>query len=243
MTTKPIIHPPPPPRLPLPSDDPSRVRGQRDENPPDIGLGALLAEDFHTYDGRLSAPGFWAVAVHRFGNWRMGVRKPFRAPLTLLYRTAFQAIRLGFGIDLPYDTKLGRRVRIDQHGAVIIGARSIGNDVVIRHSAILGVMRRDATSEKPIIEDGVEIGPRACVIGAVTIGHDTLVCANTVVPMNVPANSTVLGVPARIVDLRQHLGSLPSPAPMATPTPTATATPAPASSPASSPASYTAAHD
>lgn len=181
------------------------VRGGRDENPTDIPLPALLREDFRTHGSRVTSPGFWAVAVHRFGNWRMGVGKPLRAPLTLLYRGAFQAVRLGFGIDLPYDTKLGRRVRIDHHGAVVIGARSIGNDVVFRHSAILGVLRREGENDKPIIEDGVEIGPGACVLGAVTVGHHTLICANTVVPINVPPHSTVLGVPTRLVDLRQHL--------------------------------------
>jgi serine O-acetyltransferase len=186
--------------------EPAPPRGSRDENPTDIGWFALVAEDLRTHGGRVSAPGFWAVAVHRFGNWRMGVRKPLRAPLTTLYRAAFQAVRLGFGIDLPYDTRLGRRVRIDHHGTVVIGARSIGNDVVIRHSAILGVTRRDAGGGKPVIEDGVELGPRACVIGAVTIGHHSLVCANTVVSISVPPRSTVLGVPGRLVDLQQHVG-------------------------------------
>jgi serine O-acetyltransferase len=186
---------------------PAVPRGSRDENPAGIGWLALLGEDLRTHGGRLSSPGFLAVAVHRFGNWRMGVRRPVRAPLTLLYRAAFQAVRCGFGIDLPYDTRLGRRVRIDRHGVVVIGARSIGNDVVIRHSAILGVTRRvgkDDKPDKPIIEDGVEIGPRACVIGAVTVGHHSLVCANTVVAMDIPPHSTVLGVPGRLVDLRQH---------------------------------------
>jgi len=192
------LGPEPPPR------PPTAPRGSRDENPADIGLLALLREDLRTHGGRLSRPGFWAVAVHRFGNWRMGVRKPLRAPLTLIYRAAFQAIRLGFGIDLPYDTRLGRRVRIEHHGCVVVGARSIGNDVVIRHSAILGVARRDAEDDKPTIEDGVEIGPRACVFGAVTVGAHSLVCANTVVPMDVPSHSTVLGVPGRLVDLHLH---------------------------------------
>jgi serine O-acetyltransferase len=186
---------------------PDAPRGSRDENPPDIGWLALLREDLRTYDGQLTAPGFWAVAVHRFGNWRMGVPRPLRPPFTLLYRAAFQAIRLGFGIDLPYDTKLGRRVRIEHHGAVVVGARSVGNDVVIRHSAILGVAKRQSRDDdKPVIEDGVEIGPRACVLGAITVGARSLVCANTVVPMSVPPGSTVLGVPGRLVDLAQHTG-------------------------------------
>lgn len=185
------------------------ARGSRDGNPTDIGWFALVREDLRAHGGRLDAPGFWAVAVHRFGNWRMRVREPWRAPLTLLYRAAFQAIRCGFGIDLPYDTKLGRRVRLEQPGAVVVGARAIGDDVVIRGSAILGVRRRkgddgrDGDGDKPIIEHGVEIGARACVVGAVIVGHDAVILANTVVPMDVPPHAVALGVPARLVDLRR----------------------------------------
>jgi serine O-acetyltransferase len=202
-----------PAMAPEPSAEPSSskqptIKGKRDQNPKDIGLLALLGEDLATYEHRWSAPGFWAVALHRFGNWRMGVQhKALRAPLTLAYRTGFQLVRSLWGIDLPYDVKLGRRVRLDHHGSITIGARAIGNDVVIRHSVVLGVLRRGDGDEKPTIGDRVELGPRACVVGAVTIGDDTLVCANTVVPINVPAHSTVLGVPARIVDLDRQLAA------------------------------------
>ena len=181
------------------------VRGVDDQNPRGIRLGALVAEDFRAHGSRVTAVGFWAVTVHRFGNWRMGLDKPARVPMTALYRLAFGVLRWGWGIDLPYDVKLGRRVRIERHGALVVGARSIGDDVVFRGSAIVGVMRRGAEHAKPTIEDRVEIGPRACVVGNITIGHDSVICANTVVPMNVPPHATVLGVPGRIVDLRQHV--------------------------------------
>ena len=129
--------------------------------------------------------------------------------MTVLYRSAFGALRWGWGIDLPYDVKLGRRVRIERHGAIVIGAQSIGDDVVFRGSAIVGVMRRGAEHAKPTIEARVEIGPRACLVGDITIGHDSVICANTVVPMNVPPHATVLGVPGRLVDLRQHVDRSP----------------------------------
>lgn len=204
--------------------------GTSDQNPRDLGLFALLAEDLETHGGRLSAPGFWAVALHRFGNWRMGVeQKAARVPLTLAYRAGFQFVRWFWGIDLPYDVKLGRRVRLDHHGSITLGARSIGNDVIIRHSVVTGVMRRGTLDEKPIIEDRVELGPRACVVGNVTIGHDSLICANTVVPISVPPHSTVLGVPGRIVNLDR--GSTPPPRPSSPAPVSGTATPEPAPTP------------
>lgn len=187
---------------------PGRVLGQHDQNPQGISLGDLIAEDFRTHGSHLSSPGFWALAVHRIGNWRMRIdSKLLRTPVTVAYRTSFHAISWLWGIDLSYVVKVGRRVRLDHHGSIMIGAESIGDDVVIRHSVVIGVMRRDAPGDKPSIGDRVELGPRSCIVGNVTIGHDTLVCANTVVPANIPPHSTVLGVPGRIVALSKHLSA------------------------------------
>ncbi len=182
-------------RPPLPS-------GDRNENPADLSFWALLAEDFATHDRSLVEPGFWAVAVHRFGNWRMSVRaKILRAPLTLLYRVLFLAVNWLWGIDLPYPTKLGRRVRIWHHGGTVLSARSIGSDVHIRHNTTMGLRSRDDLTAKPTIEDRVDIGVGACILGDVTVGHDTVIGANSVVVKDVPPNSVVFGVPARPVKL------------------------------------------
>ena len=69
-----------PPTSPDAPADPS-VRPQSDyelggynRNPAGIGLWALLKEDLHTHEGDWLMQGFWAVAVHRLGNWRMGIR-------------------------------------------------------------------------------------------------------------------------------------------------------------------------
>jgi serine O-acetyltransferase len=174
--------------------------GDVDNNPRGIGLRALIAEDFRTHESSLLDPGFWAVAVHRLGNWRMGIRaKPLRAPLTLLYRLLYQLVRLGFGIELPYPTILGRRVRIWHHGGIFIGARSIGDDVHIRHNTTMGVVHRGDDDAKPVIGNRVDIGPGAVILGAVVIGDDVVIGANSVVLKDVPANATVFGVPARPV--------------------------------------------
>ena len=96
-------------------------KGDTNQNPPGIGLWALLREDLRTHDGKLFEQGFWAVAVHRFGNWRMGVRpRLLRAPLTLLYRAMNKWVEWTCGISLPYTTKLGRRVRIWHFGGMFL---------------------------------------------------------------------------------------------------------------------------
>jgi serine O-acetyltransferase len=184
-----------PERPPLPS-------GASNENPREISLRALLAEDLATHDRSLLEPGFWAIAVHRFGNWRMGLwPKLVRAPFSLLYKCLFVAVDWFWGIHLPYTVKLGRRVRIWYHGGIVLGARSIGDDVHIRQNTTLGLLSRNDETAKPTIEDRVDIGAGACILGQITVGHDTVVGANSVVVKDVPPHSTVFGIPARPVKL------------------------------------------
>lgn len=175
-------------------------RGSTDQNPRDIALPQLLWEDFQTYDRDPLQPGLWAVLVHRFGNWRMGVRsKWLRAPLTLAYRAAFEVVHLGFGIHIGHAVKLGRRVRIWHHGGIFVNARSIGDDVQLRHNVSMGIASRQAASGLPIIEDGVDIYAGACIAGEVCVGRNSIVGANSVVVADVPPNTTVIGNPARRV--------------------------------------------
>jgi serine O-acetyltransferase len=185
--------------------EPPEVLGARNKNPPDVGFFALIAEDFRTHERKLLEAGFWAVALHRFGNWRMGIRwKPARAPLTLVYRTLFLLLTWMWGIDLSYTVKLGRRVRLWHHGCMVLGAKSIGDDVHIRHSTTFGILERSQPDKKPVIEDRVDVGVGACVLGDITVGHDSVIGANTVVVRDVPPYSTVFGVPGRVVDLKRR---------------------------------------
>ena len=150
-------------------EPPPLSRGDFNSNPPGMGLWALLCEDLRTHDSNAFEQGFWAIAVHRFGNWRMGIRpKLLRAPLTLLYRLLFKWVEWTCGITLPYTVRLGRRVRIWHHGGMVLHARSIGDDVHIRHNTTLGVARTGENLRIPIIRDGVDIGCGACILGDVT---------------------------------------------------------------------------
>lgn len=178
----------------------SAPRGTTNQNPKGLGLFALLREDFRIHDRVLLQPGLWAIWIHRFGNWRMGIRPNIlRAPFTVLYRIAYRLMVLAFGIDLCYSVKLGRRVRIWHHGGIFINAKSIGDDVRLRHNVAIGVASRNDTDGVPVIEDRVDIYTGACIAGPVTIGHDAVVGANSVVTADVAPNVTVVGNPARRV--------------------------------------------
>ena len=183
------------------SSPPPLPTGATNENPKGLSLLSLLAEDLKTHDNDPLQPGFLAIAVHRFGNWRMDQPKLVRAPLTVAYRVLEKAVDLGLGIDLAYTVKLGRRVRLWHHGGMVLGARSIGDDVHIRQNTTMGVLSRDELRAKPTIEDRVDIGAGACILGNVIVGHDTVIGANTVVVKDEPPHSTLFGIPARPVKL------------------------------------------
>ena len=87
-------------------------------------------------------------------------------------------------------------------GSTVLNARSIGNDVHIRHDTTVGPLRSaDATNPEalPVIEDGADLGSGACIMGDVTVGRGAVVLANTVVLEPIPAGMKVFGVPGRIL--------------------------------------------
>jgi serine O-acetyltransferase len=164
-----------------------------------MSLRALLAEDFRTHDRDPTQLGFWAIAVHRFGNWRMRLRpRAVRAPFSAAYKLLYVGVTTVTGIDLPYSTKLGRRVRIWHHGGTVVSARAVGDDVHIRHNTTVGVVRRGAPgNELPVIGHRVDIGVGAAILGPVVVADDSLVGSNAVVIRSNRPGETLVGVPAR----------------------------------------------
>ena len=174
--------------------------GSRNANPPGIGFWSLVREDLKTHNNNLGSQGFWAVFWHRFGNWRMGVRpKMFRAPLTVIYRTMHKASEIFGGISIPYSIPLGRRVCIEHFGGIVISARGIGDDVIIRQNTTLGLVATSRTRERPLIGNRVDIGVGAAILGAINIGDDVRIGANAVVLVDVPTGCVAVGVPARVI--------------------------------------------
>jgi serine O-acetyltransferase len=176
------------------------ARGETNQNPIGLGLWALLREDWRTHDRAWLDQGLWAVAVHRFGNWRMSVRpRVLRLPFSLLYKFLNKWVQWTCGITLPYTVRLGRRVRIWHHGGMVLHAASIGDDVHIRQNTTFGIARRDQLHQLPTIEDRVDVGCGAVVLGSITVGHDSVIGANAVVLKDVPPHSMAAGVPAKVI--------------------------------------------
>ncbi|MCC7384044.1 MAG: transferase [Deltaproteobacteria bacterium] len=175
--------------------------GSTNLNPPGLSLLELVREDLRTHDDDPLSLGFWALAVHRFGNWRMGIRpKPVRAPFSVLYKALSKGVQIACGVEMDYTIKIGRHVKIWHVGALILAAQEIGEGTHIRGNCVVGKNRTDDPRWwRPIIEERVEIAAGAVIAGAIRIGHDSIIGANAVVLEDVPPWSLVVGVPARIL--------------------------------------------
>ena len=164
-------------------------------------LWNYIKEDWRAHGCDWTKPGFRAVAIHRFGVWRMQIKsKLLRAPFSLLYRVLFRRARNVYGIELPYSVRLGRRVIIEHQGGIVVhGNCSIGDDSIIRQCVTLGNRHLERPTEAPQVGRKVNIGAGAKIFGAVSIGDGASVGANAVVLMDVPERATAVGIPAKIL--------------------------------------------
>ncbi len=160
----------------------------------------LWREDYNTHGRDRSLPGFRAVAAYRFGVWRLSVRpRLLRAPLTIIYRRLFRRHRNRYGIEIPHSAVLGRRVRVEHQGGIVVhGCAVIGDDVIIRQGVTIGNRHLERPDDAPVIGSRVNIGSGAVILGAITIGDDVSIGSNAVVLDNVPGGSTVVGPRAAI---------------------------------------------
>lgn len=174
--------------------------GRKNMNPEGIGFWALIAEDFRTHDRDAFAQGFWALFWHRFGNWRMSVRsRLLRVPLTLTYQMMTKFAEWVGGIFLPYTVIVGRRVKLEHFGGMILVADRIGDDVVIRQNTTFGIARVDDLQSRPTIGNRVDIGTGAVLVGSIEIGDDVVIGANAVVARSLPPGVVAAGIPARVI--------------------------------------------
>jgi serine O-acetyltransferase len=159
-----------------------------------------IREDWHTYDRQLSRQGFWTMLVYRYGRWRYTIRpRLLRVPFSLLYKILKPICEILTGIELPCETVVGRRFRIDHFGGIIISGDAVfGDDCVIRNGVTVG-LRHTGIRGAPIIGNRVDIGAGAKILGPIHVGDDVAIGANAVVLKDVPANSIAVGVPARIL--------------------------------------------
>ncbi|GBD38372.1 Serine acetyltransferase [bacterium HR37] len=139
-------------------------------------------------------PGFHAIVFHRIAHWMWNHR------LKLLGRILSHISRFLTGIEIHPGAKIGKGFFIDHGMGVVIGETSeIGDNVTIYHGVTLGGTSFSRSKRHPTIENNVTIGAGAKILGPLTIGSNSKIGANSVVITDVPPNSTVVGIPGKIV--------------------------------------------
>lgn len=139
-------------------------------------------------------PGVKAVRMHRRAHFY------YKHNMMFLARLVSQRAARKTGIEIHPGATIGRRLVIDHGTGVVIGETTeIGDDVLIYQGVTLGGTGKDTGKRHPTIGNNVMISAGAKVLGPFKIGDNSRVAAGAVVLAEVPPNSTVVGVPARVV--------------------------------------------
>lgn len=144
------------------------------------------------------------IYLYRISHWLFAHRIP------ILPRLFYALNRMVFAIALPPSVKVGKDVLFGYSGlGIVVHARTvIGDRVKIGQNVTIG--GRSGLYEVPVLEDDVEVGAGACVLGPIRIGRGAKIGANAVVLMDVPAGGRAVGVPAKLLpmpDDRETSGS------------------------------------
>ena len=145
----------------------------------------------------LCYPGLHALILHRIAHklryWKIPV-----IPRMISYFS-----RILTGIEIHPGARIGRRFFIDHGMGVVIGETTfIGDDVLLYQGVTLGGTGKEQGKRHPTLEDNVIVGAGAKVLGNLTIGKNSRIGAGSVVVDNVPDDSTVVGIPGRVVHQR-----------------------------------------
>lgn len=142
----------------------------------------------------LTYSGLHAIWAHRIAH-ALYKRKFF-----FLARAISQMGRFFTGIEIHPGATIGRRFFIDHGMGVVIGETcEIGDNVTIYQGVTLGGTGKEKGKRHPTIQDNVLIATGAKVLGSITIGENSKIGAGSVVLKEVPAHSTVVGIPGRVV--------------------------------------------
>ena len=148
-------------------------------------------------------PSLWVIISYRFGRW---IRNEFnifiiKSLLKLFTMPIHQILCLLTGIQIPFETKIGKGFYIGHYGMLVIhGDAVIGDYCDISAGVVIGTSGRGENRGIPLIGNYVYIGVGAKVIGKITIGNSAAIGANAVVTKDVPENAVVAGIPAKIIN-------------------------------------------
>ncbi len=139
-------------------------------------------------------PGLHAVILHRLAHY-LWVKR-----LRLMARLVSELNRHFTGIEIHPGARIGKGLFIDHGMGTVIGETTeIGDNVTIYQGVTLGGTGKQTGKRHPTLGSSVIVGVGASILGAIDIGDNALIGAGSVVLHDVPASSTVVGVPAHVV--------------------------------------------
>lgn len=142
----------------------------------------------------LSYPGFHALVAHRL------IHPLHRAGIPILPRFLANVARFLTQVEIHPGATIGKGIFIDHGSGVVIGETSeVGDGCTIYQGVTLGGTSLSHGKRHPTLGRNVTIGVNSSVLGAIVVGDNAKVGGGSVVVKDVPANATVVGVPARIV--------------------------------------------
>lgn len=138
--------------------------------------------------------GFHAIQTHRLAHWLWSQnRRDFALYLQSRASSVFQT-------DIHPAARIGRGLFLDHATGIVVGmTATIGDNVSILQGVTLGGTGKEFGDRHPKIQDGVLIGAGAKILGNIVVGRCSKIASGSVVLMEVPPNSTMAGIPARIV--------------------------------------------
>jgi len=142
----------------------------------------------------LTYAGLHAIWAHRLAHFF------FKKKLFFIARAISQVSRFFTGIEIHPGAVIGRRLFIDHGMGVVVGETcEIGNDVTLYQGVTLGGTGKERGKRHPTLADNVLVATGAKVLGSITVGENSKVGAGSVVLKDVPPNSTVVGIPGKVV--------------------------------------------
>jgi len=147
----------------------------------------------------LTYAGFHALLFYRLAHWLVKRRIPF------LPRALSQFARFITGIEIHPGAAIGSGLFIDHGMGVVVGETTeIGDNVTLFQGVTLGGTGKQRGKRHPTIGSHVVVGAGAKVLGPITVGDYVKIGANSVVLQDVPDHSTVVGIPGRIVRIKDE---------------------------------------
>lgn len=165
----------------------------------------------HLFKKLIRDIGYRTVVHYRIAIFFKNIRFPKRLGSLLCSWILMRLCRVP-GVEFPAEYEIGEGLLMYHPHDIVLGAGCrIGRNVTIYNGVTLGARtlktldkNKDISDRYPVIEDGVTIFSGAKVIGPVRIGKNSIIGANSVVNDSFPENSTIAGIPARLLNKKDN---------------------------------------